>query len=95
MVFLKYLTYTWTRPRYRGKSIVLNVLFFITGKNLFSIPKIPLCCQTQIKGQFSQNSNAIDSLSTNVDGDAGDILSSCVIDFTLNGGAIKLYTRCF
>lgn len=92
---LKYLTYMWTRPQYRVKSKDQNVMFFITGSNLFSIPQIPQYCQSQIKVQFAQNSNATDSVHTNVDGDPGDIWSSCVINFTLNGDAIKLHTRCF
>lgn len=94
---LKYLTYMWTRPRYPGKSKDRNVfhVFTFTGSNLFSIPQIPQYCQTQIKGQFAQNSNATDSFRTIVDGDPGDISSSCVINLTLNGGAIKLHTWCY
>lgn len=60
-MFLKYLAYMRTKLRYPGKSKDLNVMYFITGSYLFSISHIPQYCQTLIKGQFAQNSNATDS----------------------------------
>lgn len=69
-------------------------MFFIVGSDLVSIPKIPQYCQRQRKEQFAQNSNAIDSIQTIVDGDPSGISSSCVINFTVNGGATKLHVRC-